>query len=270
MGLMAGLFRRADVGMGFVRRALRSKGQDLIRLEILMEYSVPGSHKPDDPPGGTAAVRWSTFRPDVPANRFDDMRADLITLLYAEVLVIDAERRAELTARIDKAVERWGRSGSQSDRSPQRLEFDAWDITIPKLAPLFGSIRIWPWQIIEPKDFEWRLQQIPPTLRSSTIYTAILKAGLPDRLSPAGVWSFTEMPVEMGNVCVPSSPLIAAYAFGLEMLAARKPDPVTRLCALLDQVNRYYRTLGRFPLGGQAIAFAAALKAMKPLMEASQ
>lgn len=230
-------------------------GRDLIRLQILMDYSEPITGTPGQKTSGLAAVRWSILDPSVPQETIEVYRAALITALYAEVLVIDADSRTELSARVDGAVKRWKLSGVK----PERLDFDPWSINVSGM----GSVPLWPWRMMSPQSFEARVKFTRMAVGNPKTYTATLKADRPSRSHPAGLWAFTEMPLGLGKVCVPSSPLIAAHAYGKEMIEAGRHDAVAPLCFLLEQVNRYYRALGKFPLGRQALALSEALAALE-------
>lgn len=236
--------------MGFFRW-LRggSAGTDLIRLEIMMDYSGPirGSEAK-----GTAAVRWSTLAPDLPEELLSTFRAALIALLYAEALVIQDVTRAELLSHVDGAVHRF----LQPSEDPARLHFNDWNVKTGGM--LFP---IWPWVIVDTDAFDQRILSTKPAMACPRTYTATLKKGLRTSSAPEGLWSFTEMPLGQELACVPSAPLIAAYSFG----AANDRLNVGGLCVLLHYVNRYYQGLGRFPLASYARAVAHGMAALRKM-----
>jgi hypothetical protein len=233
--------------MGFLRW-LRggSAGSDLMRLEIMMDYSAPIRRQAAT---GAAAVRWSILAPNLPQDACHPYRAALIALLYAEALVIHAETQASLFSLVDAAVNKYLKSSS-----PSCLTFDDWQLEVAGMA-----MTLWPWHLMEPMPFEEQMCSHPAAVGNPKSYTAILKAGSPTRSAPEGLWSFTEMPLGQERVCVPSAPLIAAYAFGLES----PPEAVCRLCHFLYHVNRYYERLGRFPLASYAIALGEGMAAFR-------
>lgn len=205
--------------MGFLRW-LRggSAGTDMMRLEIMMDYSSPIQGQGGL---GTAAVRWSILARDLPPGVVDLFRAALITLLYAEALVIHSETRAALIAHVDAAVNRWMQSDPESDPEPVCLTFDDWRLSAASMA-----VPLWPWHLVEPRHFDEAMRVTSPAVGWPKIYTATLKNGRPRTSAPDGLWSFTEMPLGQERVCVPSAPLIATYAFALETLTAGQRDVV--------------------------------------------
>ncbi len=242
--------------MGFLRW-LRggSAGNDAMRLEIMMDYSGPIRRMGTL---GVAAVRWSILALDLPPDFTDLFRAALVTLLYAEALVIHAETRASLLARVDAAVGRWMRSRPTSGPTVTPLAFDDWSLGVAGMA-----MPLWPWHLMEPKHFQDALQFSSPAVGWPKTYTATLKMGQPTKFAPDGLWSFTDMPPGQERVCVPSAPLIAAYALGLETLTAGQPDAVGCLCLLLHHVNRYYESQGRFPLASYPVALRQGMAALE-------
>lgn len=126
-----------------------------------------------------------------------------------------------------------------------------------------GLMPVWPWKIVEPKLFEDLIKLAPPAVGNPQIYTATLKSIVPISKPPEKMWAFTEMGISQMKVCVPASPLIAAHAFMLESLAMSRFDSINFLFCLMDQVNRYYRKLGKFPVGRQSEALAHALAALE-------
>ncbi len=187
---------------------------------------------------GWAAIRWTTLDPSVTPDTLDYFRVALIAALYSEVLVIDSDHRADLSGLVAAAIDNW--RVSDPNGTPANLEFQAWDRDVLGL----GSMPLWPWQVVEPNGFDARMKVVPPAFGNPIIYTATLKSGPTTSRAPAGVWAFTEMPMSLSKICVPSSPLIAAYAFGRESIATDRPEAIFPLCFLLDQVNSYYQELG--------------------------
>jgi hypothetical protein len=243
--------------MGLIQWLSRRTGFDLIRLEILMDYSNP-IKQPGTNSIGTAAVRWSTLSHELPPATADFFRAALIAALYAEVLVIDADNRTELTARVDTAYKRWI-AQTNNEGKPTNQFFDEWNTKVAGV----GVMPIWPWRIVEPKVFEDMIKLVPPVAGNPLTYTATLKSISPvtKTSEPDKVWAFTEMGIAQMKVCVPASPLIAAHAFVLECFSENKFESVFLLFFLMDQVNCYYQKIGKFPIGKQSEALAAALAA---------
>ena len=161
--------------MGFFRW-LRggSAGTDLIRLEIMMDYSGPIRRNEDT---GTAAVGWSTLAPDLPEELLSTFRAALIALLYAEALVIQDVTRAELLSNVDSAVHQF----LQSSENPVRLQFNDWNVKTGGM--LFP---IWPWVIVDTDAFDQRILSTKPAMGCPRTYTATLKRGLRTSSAPGG------------------------------------------------------------------------------------
>jgi hypothetical protein len=236
--------------MGFFRW-LRggTAGTDLIRIEIMMDYSGPIWGNEDK---GTAAIRWSMLASDLPEELLSPFRAALIALLYAEALVIQDVTRGQLGSCVNNAVHRF----IQSSDDTARLDFDEWNVKAGgKLFP------IWPWVIVDTDAFNQRILSTKPALGCPRTYTATLKAGPRTSSAPEGLWAFIEMPLGQELACVPSAPLIAAYSFG----ATNNRVIVSGLCVLLHNVNRYYQGLGRFPLGSYARAVAHGMAAVRKM-----
>lgn len=146
-----------------------SAGNDLIRLEILMDYSEPISLR--QATTGTAAVRWSILDSSISQETLNFYRAALIALLYAEALVIQAETRPGLFSRVDAAATQYLVS-----TSPTSLTFDDWLLEVAGIAGMPGFAgTLWPWQIIEPSAYQQRLLSHPPAHGCPKTYTAILK-----------------------------------------------------------------------------------------------
>jgi len=231
---------------------MRSEGTDLVRLELVMDYSVPIRRQEGT---GIAAVRWSTLAPGQPQHIVAFHRGVLIGLLYAEALVIHSETRIELMNLIERTLNRAYLLAAREATPSLGLDFEAWNLHVDGM-----TLPLWPWRLVEPIDFDEWIRVHPPLPGNPTTYTATLKAGLRTRSFPDGLWSFTEMPSGLERVLVPSAPLIAARAFA----AHSSSDERGGLCVLLHHVNRYYQRLGRFPSGpSYALALSEGLAVLR-------
>jgi hypothetical protein len=156
-------------------------------------------------------------------------------MLYAEVLVIHAETRQALFSRVEAAAKRVVVAEGAIDE----IAFDLWFLHVAGT-----PIPLWPWHVTS-------VEQLPP---NAMRYTATLKARSP---RPEDYWSFTVMPVGNERVFVPASALIAINSL------SREPEARTMLAILLLHVNRYYQSVGGFPLASYAKALGSGLAALR-------
>ena len=231
-----------------------SRGTDLIRLSIHMDYTDPIIVREPTNAKGMAAVQWHEVSSDAAQNKIF-LQIILIALLYAEVIVIDSDSRKKLVAFVSSAIERWHRRNVGSSGNQ---EFFIDKLTLPIFG--IGQMPIWPWEIWEYPVFEAlnRLRKGQLGIKKLRLvnYVVVLKT---NRREPAEFWSYTEIPISQAKTCAPSAPLIAIYAFIHEMQRAETPVFIDLLCMLLNEVHQFYLKLGMFPPGSQAIAVRHAL-----------
>lgn len=205
-----------------------SSGVDVMRLDILMEYSVRFGT-------GKAALQWTD-----PMGGGAPVQALLVALLYGRTLINNKETRKELFGRVgDLAIQNVRSEGSAG------FEFSPWVLHVGLGG---GDHTLWPWQIV-----------LPEQMTSPKIYSAILKHGEPTSRAPLGRRLHLDMAMGLARVLSPSSTLIAIAGF------SRTCDQETRyfLALYLWQMNVYWGSPDRVSVGTEALAYAAAHSAIR-------
>lgn len=210
------------------QRDTDSDAIDVMRLDILMQYYPRlGS--------GTAALRWSD-----PMGGGPPVRAHLVALLYGHILCNHPESRGQLFARVGELAQR-----NVQSKGASGFEFAPW-----VLPAEWGGVgqTLWPWLIVEPEQ-----------ITTPRVYSAVLKFGDPTASAPSGRWLQLDMPLELERVLAPSSALIAIAGF------ANSCDQPTRylLARLLWQMNLFWGSSNMVSLFNEAVAYAAADKAVR-------
>jgi hypothetical protein len=216
--------------MFLIRKLGEVSDVDVMRLDILMSYDLSLKM-------GVAAVRWTD-----PTGGGPPIRAILVGLLYGRILCIHRETREELFHRVgDLAVHNVRSEGATG------FQFAEWVLHVGLGG---GNHTLWPW-VIEPPE---QVLQYEPK-----IYSAILKLGKPRRKAPLGRYVHLGMPFSLERVLAPSSVLIAISAF------SKSCDQETRyyLALLLWQMIAYWGSPERLSLGSEALAFEAAVSAIR-------
>ena len=215
--------------MGLIRKLFGgSPGADVMRLDILMEYSVRMG-------GGAAALQWTD-----PMGGGPPIQAHLVALLYGRILSVHKETREELFGRVgDLAMQNVRSEGATG------FEFTPWVLHVGFGG---GDHTLWPWEIVPPEQ-----------ITAPKTYSAILKHGETTSRAPLGRWIHLDMAMELERVLAPSSALIAVA--GLSTAC----DQETRyfLALLLWQMNVYWGSPHRVSLGSEALAYAAADSAIR-------
>jgi hypothetical protein len=254
--------------MGFFSRLFSGPpGFDILRLDILMQYSVLAGF-------GSAALRWSepsgsenirqlssslgvspeefarsagvslSSMPDIPSILDTPIgpgiQLDLVALLYGRTLCIHKETRAELFRRVDELAKQNVRTEGQAG-----FNFEPWVLHVGFGG---GDHNLWPWHLTAPSN-----------LHEPKVYSAVLKLGQPSRVAPLGRWIHLDMSFGQERILAPSSALIAITGF------ARACNQETRyaLALMLWQMNAYWGSPKRVSLETEARAFAAARNAIK-------
>ena len=215
--------------MGLIRKLFGgSPGADVMRLDILMEYSVRMG-------GGAAALQWTD-----PMGGGPPIQAHLVALLYGRILSVHKETREQLFGRV-------GDLAMQNVRSEGAIgfEFTRWVLHVGFGG---GDHTLWPWRIVPPEQ-----------ITDPKIYSAILKHGEPTSRAPLGRWIHLDMAMGLERVLAPSSALVAIAG------SSRACDQETRyfLALLLWQMNVYWGSPHRVSLGSEALAYAAADSAIR-------
>jgi len=215
--------------MGLFRKLLGgSSDVDVIRLDVLMEYSVSLGM-------GRAALQWTD-----PMGGGAPIQTPLVALLYGRTLVNHKETRQELFGRVgDLAMQNVRSEGATG------FEFSQWVLHVGLGG---GDHTLWPWQIATPEQ-----------LTSPKIYSAFLKQGKPTSNAPLGRWLHLDMAMGLERVLAPSSALIAIAGF------SRTCDQEARyvLALYLWQMNVYWSSPDRASIGSDALAYAAAHSAIR-------
>ena len=236
--------------------------RECLRLELLMDYSDAAFAKTPDV-RGVAAVRWSILadqfgnglsRP----NGVSFTQAILIGFLYAKILTLDLQNRAELFRQVQEAVAACEISDIWSS-----LTFKPWYIDGRTIAGSFQNI-VWPWKFVAWSEVEARHRnaqvKVSRTTKSAIKnYTATLLMGPVTDGAPQGWWLRLQQPgPEFARVLLPASVLIAITNF----LNEAEGDDRDVLSTLLRRINLYYESPDRIPFGAEAMAVRAAIRSV--------
>ena len=214
--------------MGFFKNLFgRPPGSDAMRLDILMDYRVGGGF-------GSAALRWYD-----PQGGGEPIKAILVALVYGRILCVHKETRAELFAKVDALAKENVRTEGKTG-----FEFAPWVLHVGLGG---GDHTLWPWEMKH------------PIMAKPKVYSAILKVGQASRAAPSGRWLDLSMAFGLERVLAPSAALIAIAEF------SRECDQETRylLALRMWQMNVFWGSPNRISLGTEALAYAAADKAVR-------
>jgi len=215
--------------MDFLRRIFGGRSLiDVMRLDIFMDFQPLIGR-------GSAAVQWVPIDSDDP-----NLRPFLICLLYARILSVHTETRAQLFWVIDELSKTNVRDEGQTG-----FPFKDWAIDISMGAP---RQFIWPWDLYES----------PSALKSPKVYQATMQASV-GRSGPRYFGINLKMAFGLEKILAPSSPLIAISSF------SQTTDQEGRyeLALFLWQINEYYHSPYQISIGQEHLALAAAINAIR-------
>lgn len=233
-------------------------GQELLRLELLMDYSEAFAAKsPDIVP--VAAARWvvlsNKFKNDTSVREF---KIILGAFLYAKALASD-QLRSELFHVVGSALRNSLSSANVSAEKPlSRSELVFAPVFARSL--LFTNI-VWPWRTASWSEVERRLARAVTEQRTSpvapfTLLTATLLVGPVEAAAPSGMWLRLRGAARLSKVFVPASALIA-----ISRLWDDVPEGRGMLLSLLSNVNDYHETPDEVTVS-EAFAMNAALEVL--------
>lgn len=177
-------------------------GKEMLRLEVLMDYSEP-MFADSASVLGLAAVRWSIlsdeFRNEISVREF---KIILVASLYAKILTLD-QLRAELFGRVGNALQACFASGDLSS-----LTFAPWHLRGRTIAGSFQNL-VWPWKMATWSDVEARRHKASvkvgwTTMNVMKTHTATLLKGPAAPFAPAGSWLRYRLDQELTLVLVPA------------------------------------------------------------------
>ncbi len=201
---------------------------ELLRLHLHMHYNPVLSR-------GVAALDWEFLAP-----RNDDLKAFVVVLLYARILVVHDETRTQLLQVVDELSKQNIRDGGKTG-----FQFREWTFRAGPGAP---DQRIWPWQ----------LSKDPLSVRDSKAYTATLLGFTGGPL--AGRFGINlDMAWGQERVLAPSSALLAISSYAESTDAQGRYE----LALFLWQISEYYRSPDRVRIGSEPIALKAASDALR-------
>jgi hypothetical protein len=212
--------------MGFLKNLFGPRGEEAMRLDILMQYFVLNGF-------GSAALRWHD-----PMNGGEPIKAALVALLYGRILCIQKEARSELFARVDALAKENVRT-----KGAAGFEFQPWILQVGMGG---GAQTLWPWEMKN------------PYLAKPKIYSAVLRVGRPTWMAPSDAFLDLTMAWGLERILAPSAALIAIAGF------SRECQRETRhfLALFLSQMNQFWGSPDRIALGTDARAYAAAHQAL--------
>lgn len=212
--------------MGFLSKLLRGRAPiDVMRADLFMEYHPLTST-------GEAAVQWVSLGSDDP-----NLRPFLVALLYARILVAHGETRAKLFELVDGISKQNVRDEGQTG-----FLFPEWMLPVGFGAP---EQRIWPWVLVDS----------PRALSEPKVYNATLQ-GFPESRD-FGI--NLKMAFGQERILAPASSLIAITSYA----ESTNQEGCYELAVLLWQVNEFYGSPDRVPIGSESKALAAATIAIR-------
>jgi hypothetical protein len=243
-------------GLAWLRslRALlgRPEGAPCVQLDVLMDFSAPmllwqpGSSLQAT---GRAAVRWKPLSAPPPsADQYDNWRVILAVLLYAKVLEVHDETRAELFSRVSDALPR-----TLLLDPPQQLQFGVWELAVRDPLSIAGpaTLPLWPWTMTQP-------ELIVTDSPSSAAQTRTCGATLRLLRPPSGFLCHLSVLPGGERVFIPASALIALTTLSAELDSAHRRF----FGILLSNVQTLLQSADSVRLGSGVLAVAGALDAL--------
>jgi hypothetical protein len=227
-------------------------GQEMLRLDLLMDYSEAMLAKSPDIQG-IAAVRWSVLSDELSDPRaVREMKIILVGSLYAKVLTLDQQRN-ELFQRVGDSVRRCFASKDLSS-----FGFAPWYLQGSTIGGSFQNI-VWPWKLASWSDVEARRPQAFVKVGFSNknmvrAHSATLLRGPAAPYTPGGMWLRHRPDAEVTLILVPAAALIA-----ISTVYHEASEGQGFLLSLLHYIHQYYETPDRIVRGTDALAVNAAL-----------
>jgi hypothetical protein len=228
------------------RRLAAWGGQEVLHLELLMDYSDPWSTNSSS--SGVCSVRWSAQDHEYMDPR---LKVFLSASLYARILTVGyADLIFNTVATAIRA--------SLEDKDAYRLTFEPLYLTVP------GSQNvIWPWKIAAWSEVETRRPlEAAPIGSLLRAHTATLFEGPVDIYAPGGFYLRYRPDLALNRVLMPAAALIVISAVWAEV----QDDGRALLLWLLAYINQYFQAPNRVsPTPSDALAVRAATEVVTAL-----
>lgn len=205
--------------------------KEVMRADLFMDFYIPYNF-------GVARVEWVYLAGD--DTNLRELRPLLVALLYARILIINAETRTKLFELIDNISKQ-----NIRDEGKSGFTFPQWNLHVG-----FGvkDQTIWPWGVV---DSYLEMSECKPKVYNATLLF----------LGPGQDQWGIDLKMEWGQerILVPASILIMITSY------AKSADQEGRyyLALLLWQINEFYHSANRVHIGSESNALKAAMTAIR-------